>query len=249
MSKPNYYQIAGEASSKINGHRGLLYIQKKAKHNKNILDVGCGEGTRLSTLLPKNKKGVGVDISKQAIGKAKLKYPRHKFVHTQDETLPFKDNSFDLIYTAFVLEHTKNPKKFIKEIVRVLDFKGELVIICPNYGAPNRRSPNSKESPVKKLLNGFFKDFSLNSNLNWTKVTPKKRFKKIDDDTTVEPYILSLKKYLESKNLKVSKTSSLWRLEEKTTSLRKLLFLVLGKLGVFPFKYWGPQIFLVAKKK
>ncbi len=35
------------------------------------------------------------------------------------EFLPFKDNSFDFIIASHVLEHSSNPKKFIKEMQRV----------------------------------------------------------------------------------------------------------------------------------
>jgi len=249
MSSLNYYQVAGEASSKIGNHQGLLYLQKKAKHSKNTLDVGCGEGTRLDTLLPKTSLGVGIDISKKAIKLAKEQYSRHKFFHSKNRVLPFNNNSFDLVYIAFVLEHTKNPKKFINEMIRVLSPKGELVIICPNYGAPNRRSPNSIENPIKKLIKGFINEFSIKNELSFTKVTPKDVYDQVDDDTTVEPYVLSLKKYLKSKGFKIIKCSSLWSLEPFSLNPRKILFTFLGKLGILPFKYWGPQIFIVARKK
>jgi len=245
----DYYQIAHEASAQIGDHQGLQYLQQLAKSSKNILDIGCGEGTRLNTLLPKDIKGTGVDISKIAIKKAKEQYPRHRYIQTKGESLPFKDNSFDLVYTAFVLEHTENPEYFLKEAKRVLKPKGSLVILCPNYGAPNRRSPNSIETPIKKLISGIAKDFIPSKNLNWTKVTPKKSFKKIDDDTTQEPYLLSLIRFLKENKLKILKYSSLWEKEEKTKNPRKLLFLILGKLNIFPFKYWGPQIFLSVTKK
>ena len=245
----DYYQVAKQASSEVGNHQGLLYLQEKAKHSRNILDVGCGEGTRLNTLLPKTTPGVGVDINRKAIKLAKSQYPRHKFISTNDETLPFKDNSFELVYSAFVLEHTKSPKKFLNEMLRVLSPRGELVILCPNYGAPNRRSPNSTESPVKKLIKGFTNDFLAGNDLAWTKVKPKRDYQQIDDDTTVEPYILSLKRYLKCKKLKIIKISSLWSLEEKTINPRKLLFFTLGQLNISPFKYWGPQIFIATSKQ
>ena len=35
------------------------------------------------------------------------------------EELPFKDNSFDFVIASYVLEHSKKPEKFIKELQRV----------------------------------------------------------------------------------------------------------------------------------
>ena len=134
-------------------------------------------------------------------------------------------------------------------MLRVLDNHGELVIICPNYGAPNRRSPNSTESPLQKLLKGFLNDFSLDGSLNWTKVKPKKKYINIDDDTTVEPYLKTLENFFLKNNLRVIRSSSLWGLEPFSLNPRKLLFSFLGKLNVSPFKYWGPQLFIVVNKK
>lgn len=245
----SYYSIAKKASRTIGNHRGLRYIKLQAKTAKSILDVGCGEGTRLNTLLPKTTPGVGVDISQSAIKQAKSQYPRHVYKKYNGKKLPFRGNSFDLVYSAFVLEHVQDPEKFVQEMVRVVKPNGQLVIICPNYGAPNRRSPNSIENPIKKLIFGFIKDFIPNHKLTFTKVRPKKTYQQIDDDTTIEPYILTLIQFLKKNNLKIKKYSSLWELEAKTFNPRKLSFLVLGKLKIFPFKYWGPQIFIAVSKQ
>jgi len=96
-------------------------------------------------------------------------------------------------------------------------------------------------------VGGFLKDFSLSS-LDWIKVKPKKKYLNIDDDTTVEPYLKDLKGFFEKNDFKIIKCSSLWSLEPFTLNPRKLLFTFLGKLGIFPFKYWGPQVFIVVEK-
>lgn len=249
MSNQLYYQLAQEGSSHIGDHPGLLKIHHLAETADKILDFGCGEGTRLITLLPSNKTGYGVDINDYAINSAQQKYPHHHFTLLNSEEIPFKNNFFDLVYSAFVLEHTQNPEKNIQEMIRVLRPGGNLILICPNFGAPNRRSPNSTESPLKKLVSGFIQDITNKPNsLNWTKVTPKPTFKNIDDDTTIEPYIHSLMIYLEKQGLDLIKASSLWELEPKTLNPRKLITRFLGKLNLYPFKFWGPQIFIQVYK-
>lgn len=249
MDQKKYYTIASEASQDIQGHSGLEYLQKEAVKAKKILDVGCGEGTKLDSLTNKKQNTVGIDISRYAINLAKKKYPHIKFVYTSNEKLPFKNQEFDLVYSTFVLEHTQDHYLFLQEMIRVLKPKGKLIILCPNFGSPNRRSPNSVKSPVKKLIRGFLKDFSSNTNLNWTKVKPKKKYVNIDDDTTVEPYLKDLKGFFLRNNLRILKCSSLWSLEPFSLNPRKLLFTFLGKLGIFPFKYWGPQVFISTQKK
>ena len=135
-------------------------------------------------------------------------------------------------------------------MIRVLKPGGSLVILAPNFGAPNRRSPCSHKNPLLKLITGYLKDLrsSPGHNLNWTRVTPKKTYTQIDDDTTVEPYLYSLERYLNN-YLTIKVSTSLWSLEEKTSNPRKLLFARLGDTGCSPFSYWGPQIFIHGLKK
>ncbi len=250
MEQWYYYEYARRASRNVDHHSGLMYLRSLARKAPSILDLGCGEGTRLNTLLPSLKTGSGVDINSYAIKQAKKQFPHHKFYLYDGQTLPFENNSFDLVYSAFVLEHTTDPTRFLSEAIRVLQPRGHLVLLCPNFGAPNRRSPNSKENPLLKLTRGLLADFLLppSHQLNWTKVIPKKKYLNIDDDTTVEPYLRSLLNFLLSQKLQIVKQASLWELEPGSLSPRKLLFTILGKLNLFPFKYWGPQIFISARK-
>ena len=249
MDQEKYYTIASEASQEIQGHSGLEYLQRETGKVKAILDVGCGEGSKLNSVAPNHQNATGVDISKYAITLAKKKHPQFKFIHYSSKKLPFKDEKFDLVYSTFALEHTQNHQLFLREMIRVVKPQGKVVILCPNFGSPNRRSPNSVESPHKKLINGFLKDFSSSPDLDWVKVKPKKKYISIDDDTTVEPYLKDLKEFFHQNGFRILKCSSLWSLEPFSFNLRKLLFTFLGKLGIFPFKYWGPQVFIAIQKK
>lgn len=47
------------------------------------------------------------------------------------EVLPFKDNSFDAVFSLAVLEHVKDPFQCAKEIVRVLKPGGDLMCCVP----------------------------------------------------------------------------------------------------------------------
>lgn len=242
--------MAHNALKGIEHHPGFSVLKKLIDGHANkgkILDVGCGEGSRLDYLL-EGDNGVGIDINKYAIALAKKNFPRFKFIVGQGPLLPFEDNSFEVVYSTFVLEHTTDPETFLKEMVRVLKTGGNLIIMCPNFGAPNRRSPNSVENPVRKLIYGFYKDIFGWGQNHWTEVVPKKDYVNIDDDTTVEPYLLTLNKYINSLGMKVIYSSSLWKLEAPTLNPRKLLFKFLGRSGIYPFNYWGPQIFITAKK-
>lgn len=248
-----YYRIAKEGS-KDASHPGMKMLMSLSKESNNILDLGCGEGTRLDLITKgRNSKGVGVDISQTAIGLAKKTYPNLEFVKSDLEKLPFKKKSFDLVYSAYVLEHLSNPEKVLNEAIRVTERNGSLVFIAPNYGSPNRASPVYGGSRMRKFVNGFLKDIfriiSLSGKLNWDKVNPKEDNKyEVDLDTTIEPYIGSLIAFLRYENLIVTQASSAWNQELPNAKLHQRLFRFLGERRLYPFWMWGPHIVLVAKK-
>jgi len=246
-----YYQIArhGAQDLKTPVMRELLL---EAECKKKILDLGCGDGTRLS-MIAKGKRAVGVDSNDFAIKEGKRRYPGLRLIKGNVEKLPFNNGEFDFVYSAFVLEHLKSPKKVIREAIRVLKEGGTFSLAAPNYGAPNRRSPCSTENKYLKLIKGFVKDFFLlvgsNKDLLWKKVKPKtNEAYEIDFDTEIEPYILPLLNFLKGKGLKITKFSTFWEIEEENTTFLFKIVKTLGKIGIFPFKFWGPQILVIAKK-
>jgi len=183
MNQKKYYQISHEASLNKT-HPAVLEIQRAAANSKRILDLGCGDGTRLGNIKTEGKR-IGVDINDYAIKKATKNYPEIEFVQADIEKLPFSNGDFDLIYSMFVLEHTQNPEKVINETVRILKKGGTLIMVAPNYGAPNRRSPNSKEGKIEKLINGF--NNKREKILGWTRVVPRKGQYFIDANLIYSP--------------------------------------------------------------
>ncbi len=232
-------------------HPSFLKINALSKQAIKILDVGCGDGSKLSKLGSKESKRYGCDISKAGTDRGKKLYKEIIFSVFSGTRLPFKSDFFDLTTTHFVLEHTKNPKALITDMIRVTKKDGLICFLAPNYGAPNRASPNFIGSRSKKLLHGFKHDLFPRQGLNWNKVTPKlntmENFES-DDDTTIEPYLNSLRLFLKSHKCDIVETSSNWNLELKNFSKVQGVFSFFGNLGFYPFKYWGPHLFIVARK-
>lgn len=125
-------------------------VKKLLKYAKNkkvrILDVGCGDGVLLY-LIKKNNKNVnfeiyGLDLSKEALSIAKNRIPEGSFTNTEVYDLNFEDNFFDIIVSSDVIEHVNNPKRMLKEIKRVLNNEGFVII-----GTPIRYT----EEPLDKM--------------------------------------------------------------------------------------------------
>lgn len=250
-SKKGYYDILHKANLE-SVHPADVLLKKISKKALSILDLGCGEGSRLDLLRDgSEKRAVGVDISETAIRMAKKNYPGIKFIRADLEKLPLKDNSFDLVYSAYVLEHLSNPEKVIGEAIRVTGIGSTIFFVSPNYGAPNRASPPFSQSRMKKFIYGLISDFYFRSKyLNWGRVEPiaNKREYVPDWDTVVEPYIGTLIKFLQSRGMEIVLANSFWKEELPNAKFHQRIFRFLGEKGVSPFGKWGPHMVVVAKK-
>lgn len=251
LRNKNYYHLAHQGSTDLT-HPAMKVLLELFKDSEKILDMGCGEGTRLHTLQKASKLNtkqlIGIDASEIAIKLARKNYPKIDFMVHNLEKLPFKADEFDLLYSAYVFEHLTAPENVLKEAYRVLKSEGRLVIIAPNFGSPNRRSPNSIENKLSKLVKGLINNFKKRpkGKLGWTFVTPREDEYTTDADTTVEPYLRSLIEYCQSLGFNVEYYSSNWKVDE--FSAFQFPFRVLGLSGIYPFKYWGPHLAVVLKK-
>ena len=92
-----------------------------------ILDNGCGIGY-LAEFLPTDNM-VGFDISTGMLDKAKSRM--NKLVRGDSQQLPFKDETFDVIFCRSLLHHLPDPCEGVYEMDRVLKKDGELIVSEP----------------------------------------------------------------------------------------------------------------------
>ncbi|KKU90754.1 hypothetical protein A3C32_03635 [Candidatus Daviesbacteria bacterium RIFCSPHIGHO2_02_FULL_41_14] len=245
----NYYKTI--ASLEDFSHPGFKRAVELSKEATKILDVGCGDGSKLAKLGGIRSARAGVEISSMAVEVSRKKLPQIKFIHQTNDRLPFTENIFDIVTSFFVLEHTQNPDKMISEMIRVAKNGGLIIWLAPNFGAPNRASPNFTGSRPMKLITGIVNDLQNNNDLNWRKVSPKitsiKDFQP-DLDTTVEPYLGSLVLFVKRYG-EIVEASSSWDMESPQAKIFQRIIRILGSRGIFPFKYWGPHLFLVLRKQ
>ena len=106
-----------------------------------MLDLGCGEGRHIFGLMEKfpDLKCIGLDPHIESLDKAfeglkfleSISNTKTNFLSGSAYSLPFSDDSFDLVVCSEVLEHLHDYKDAIKEINRVLKPGGQFLASVP----------------------------------------------------------------------------------------------------------------------
>jgi ubiquinone/menaquinone biosynthesis C-methylase UbiE len=89
-----------------------------------LLEVGCGMGTDLLQFSRGGARCVGVDLTPRSIEITQHRFKLYgadgTFMISDGEHLPFRDESFDVVYSNGVLHHTPDTEGAIREVHRVL---------------------------------------------------------------------------------------------------------------------------------
>ncbi|MBV0900330.1 methyltransferase domain-containing protein [Haloarcula salina] len=101
-----------------------------------VLDVGCGTGFATEGLLEHVETVYGLDQSAHQLSKAYRKFGKRGDVrfHLGDaERLPFKDDSFDVVWSSGSIEYWPNPVDALAECRRLTKPGGRVLIVGPDY--------------------------------------------------------------------------------------------------------------------
>ena len=94
--------------------------------DKDVLELGCGTGLILDRVGPLCRRVVGVDISAGMLSKARTR--GHSVFRADLSALPFKDASFDVVFSFKVLAHIPDIGGALAEAARVTRPGGALVL-------------------------------------------------------------------------------------------------------------------------
>lgn len=99
----------------------------------NLLDVSCGTGELVRLAIAKSLTAVGIDFSNIVTHRAaEASSDEAAYLTAAGESLPFTDESFDIVTNIGSLEHFINPAEGIREMSRVMKKDGAAVVLVPN---------------------------------------------------------------------------------------------------------------------
>jgi SAM-dependent methyltransferase len=104
-------------------------LERVVKSTDDVLDLGAGAG-QLNTHALKGRvhRLVGVDVDPR-VGTNPL---LDAGIRADIGMLPFRDGSFDVVFSIYVLEHVDRPRELVEEIGRVLRPGGVCLMLTPN---------------------------------------------------------------------------------------------------------------------
>jgi len=106
--------------------------------NKDVLDLGCLDGTLGELFVQQGNRVKGIDASKEAIQKARDRGVDARLGNL-DEPFPFAESSFDIVFAGEIIEHVFEVDQFVEEVFRVLRPDGSFIVTTPNLAAFGRR--------------------------------------------------------------------------------------------------------------
>ncbi len=112
------------------------------------LDLGCGNGKTVSTLIDEGFEVTGIDFSETAIQQCRERFPRAEFVVGSIDKLPFPNSTFDFVTAVHVLEHLDDAQlsATVGEVSRVLKDGG--FVFIRSFTGRDMRSEKRSDSDI-----------------------------------------------------------------------------------------------------
>lgn len=122
------------------------------------LDIGCGSGVLCMAMKKLGYSVYGVDVFNDHNKFAEMGI-NYKICNIEKDSLPFNDETFNIVTLIEVIEHfIYSPSKVLKEIYRVLNKKGILILTTPNVASLNNRVRLLKGKNIFWNLNDFLNE-------------------------------------------------------------------------------------------
>lgn len=133
------------------GFRSIEEMRGFFARRRRVLDAGCGSAFSSSLVLNESWPGewIGADISAAIdVAQDRLKaIPGTHFVQADILQLPFREQSFDMIFSEGVLHHTPSTERAFKSLVPLMNPGGEILFYVYR-----------KKGPVREFTDDYVRD-------------------------------------------------------------------------------------------
>jgi ubiquinone/menaquinone biosynthesis C-methylase UbiE len=114
----------------------VAVLRAHSDKNTMMAEIGCGTSTASLKIAKKIMVFAGLDISAEALRISKENANNEKaenafFVRGNCFRLPFRDCTFDLVWSQGLIEHFNEPEKIVNEHLRVCKKSGTVLISVP----------------------------------------------------------------------------------------------------------------------
>jgi len=117
-----------------------------------VVEVGCSSGRTYRQLRKAGYKGEysGVEVANYLIQGNRQTHPEAVWTCADAYSIPFPDNSFDVCFSLYVLEHLVYPEQGLQEMLRVTKPGGQVILVFPDF-VQSRHLPSQQRgfSPEK----------------------------------------------------------------------------------------------------
>ncbi len=113
-------------------HSGPIYeglVKRHLTPKARVLDAGCGRGGVIELYAEKVRQAVGLDTDLISLREHRC---LKQLVVGSLATMPFPADLFDVVLCGWVVEHLEEPEAVFREMARVLNKRGHLLLLTPN---------------------------------------------------------------------------------------------------------------------
>ncbi len=132
LEKQNRYRAIYQAMKPGYKHSGSIYeglVRGYLAPKARVLDAGCGRGGVIELYAEKARQAVGLDTDLTSLREHRC---LKQLVVGSLATMPFPGGSFDVVLCSWVVEHLEEPDAVFREMARVLNKRGHLLLLTPN---------------------------------------------------------------------------------------------------------------------
>ncbi|MBN2652212.1 MAG: class I SAM-dependent methyltransferase [Spirochaetales bacterium] len=146
-------------------------------NGKKFLDIGCATGLLLAYVKKLGFAEYGIELCEES-AKYAVEKNHVNVINTTLEEAGFEDNFFDVIHFSHLIEHLKDVRGFVAEVVRVLAPGGTIIVTTPRIDSPGFRLfrkqwrsaiPDHLQLFSKKTLEALLRDhgFQIEFQESW----------------------------------------------------------------------------------